>query len=140
MSNLPKTYISGAGWFELHIPKNWDATESEKEVAFFDPREGIGTMQISAFVFPESEKPNLKALLVEYLQDRGVQIEHVFFSVKPNSSKRIIQADFEQDSRYWRIWISAGCTVLLFVTYNCPAKELKELSLVEAMIDTLKIK
>ena len=131
-------YTSRAGWYSLRFPGNWEIEEDEDCMTFYDPQDGVGALQVSAYSAPLPEDP--KAVLLEYLSDKRIPIKKRKIAVQQVESKIISSYDFTNEKGFEKIWFISQGLYVLFVTYLCGTENIgKETDLIEEIVDSITI-
>jgi uncharacterized protein DUF3805 len=131
-------YISQAGWYSLKYPPAWEVEEDEACVTIYDPHNGVGALQISAYRTPDHQNP--KSVLLEHLSDDGVTPDRKRIKVHKNNGKTVASYNYVESPWYKKIWFISQDTFLLLITYNCKTEhEGKEAGAVEEIIRSIRL-
>lgn len=139
-----KSYKSPANWYQLNLPKCWEVEEGKNEVSFFDPKNGIGAFQISAYECPDGDCVNSVDELKTYLSNNDISIDGEKLTDSIVSNKAIATYEYcDHDGRFWKLWIISNNQKFLFLTYNCPNNDINqkpELRLVNQIVSSIEIR
>ncbi len=120
--------------WSIKLPANWQAQRKEYCVTF-SAEKGVGKLQIITYRHKSRDITynNLLNLTEDKLID-GVELQNI------NCGEfNGIGISYLVDNDYWRKWWLWRDSVLLFVTYNCSAKErLIEMRIVDQLMGSLK--
>ena len=131
-------YVSPSGWYKLQYPAVWEHDDENDMVAFYEPKHGVGTVQISAYSVEKSENASPRTLLLEYLGQHNIEVVDENIALKTQCDKIIAQCEYISDRRYWAIWVIRKFKKMLFVTYNCNEEEKDiERSDVERLVNSI---
>ncbi len=120
-------------YWSLNMPALWDA-EADGETDVIYDNGGVGELVISTLYQDEGiVDEQLEAMASEHV-DSDADIEDVVFGDFSG-----IAVSFEQDGEYWCEWYLSSEKVLLFITYNCTAKDSEvDGDVVESILESLE--
>jgi hypothetical protein len=123
-----QVYRSPNGWYMLVYPENWAFEVIEQIPAFYDPEEGSGALQISAFENKEGEF-DLGEELQRFLNFHKIDYDEERVACFENSEGSKIEAcEFISDDRFWLVYMISNRHKLIVATYNSDEKPNKPLS------------
>ena len=134
-------YHSTTGWYNLQLPENWAVEDEGSLISVYDPNQGVGTLQISAYSIPTDQKLDLVEELAKYLIYR-VKIKSkadLISKIKIDSNCAFYEI-FKEGNRYCSYCMFYKNYKLVFVTYNCPGEEFsKEKEIIDQILNSLEI-
>ena len=134
-------YHSTTGWYNLQLPENWAVEDEGSLISVYDPNQGVGTLQISAYSIPTDQKLDLVEELTKYLIYR-VKIKSkadLISKIKIDSNCAFYEV-FKEGNRYSSYWMFYKNYKLIFVTYNCPGEDFsKEKEIIDQILNSLEI-
>jgi len=134
-------YHSTTGWYNLQLPENWAVEDEGSLISVYDPNQGVGTLQISAYSIPSDQEPDLVEELAKYLIYR-VKIKSkadLISKIKIDSNCAFYEV-FKEGGRYCSYWMFYKNYKLIFLTYNCPGEEFsKEKEIIDQILNSLEI-
>ena len=134
-------YHSTTGWYNLQLPENWAVEDEGSLISVYDPNQGVGTLQISAYSIPSDQEPDLVEELAKYLIYR-VKIKSkadLISKIKIDSNCAFYEV-FKEGGRYCSYWMFYKNYKLIFVTYNCPGEDFsKEKEIIDQILNSLEI-
>ena len=119
-----KHYISPSNLYELQVPNGWTYEESAEGLLLYDPENGVGAVQISAYCFPTGHKVDLKEELHQFVSRWTVDLSESEVRISKTNGTLTAKCSFLHEGRVWVIWIMVGGNKVLFVTYNCREDDL----------------
>ncbi len=117
----------------LNVPALWDA-EADGDTDVIYDNDGVGELVVSTLYQGEGiADEQLEAMASEHV-DSDADIEDVVLGDFSG-----IAVSFEQDGEYWCEWYLRSEKVLLFITYNCDAKNVEvDEDVVESILESLE--
>lgn len=117
----------------LNVPALWDA-EADNETDVIYDNAGVGELVISTLYQDEGiSDEQLEAMASEHI-DSDAMIDDVVVGDFSG-----IAVSFEQDAEYWCEWYLRSENVLLFISYNCDAKNAEvDEDVVESILESLE--
>lgn len=117
-------YQSPSKWYNLNLPDNWKFNISDDCLHLFNSKDGVGSIEISVYNFPDNQDVNPQIELHNYVLDKGFSIDYDNIIVEKDGSKIISKYSFKEKGRFWRIWVIVQNCKILFVTYNCESNDI----------------
>lgn len=123
-------YRSPEGWYSLIYPDTWECEVIEGIPAFYDPQNGVGALQVSAFV-NRTGNYDIEEELIRFLNFHHIDYdENSIASFKNNQGSEIRACEFISEHRFWLSYLIANGAKLILCTYNSdesPDAELSEI-------------
>lgn len=115
-----KHYVSKAGWYSLRYPSYWIVEEGQECTTFFDPENGVGALQVSAYETPTKQNP--KDVLMEYLSDHSIPFDEKKLICREADGRSIASYNYAAEPWFKRVWFISEDNHLLMITHNRKGK------------------
>jgi hypothetical protein len=115
---MPTAYRHTTGAFKLVLPEDWEYAVRRSSVAFFDPSNGVGAMNVSAMI-PQKGVPVDPTLVVLDFAPMKVRAEIGITSFMTDTRANAVYTEYEINGDAWRLWVFCGPTRVVVVSYNC---------------------
>ena len=129
---MSQEFISN--WWSIELEPGW-LSEAENECWSFWLEDGMGALQISAYKYDTEPIPATD--LTELMEN---QIPEGIAHEKTQAGEFSgVEVNYVEQGNFWyKLWVTKG-SLLLFITYNCDAKDKTiERDAVEKMLAGLK--
>jgi hypothetical protein len=131
-------YISRAGWYSLKYPAEWELEENEECITIYNPNEGVGALQVSAYSTPADENP--RDILAGYLLDIQDVFDKGRIRFDEVGKKKIATYDYINNHWYKKVWFISQESCLILVSYNCKVEHQEhELEKIEKIIRSIEV-
>jgi hypothetical protein len=134
-----KTYNSPEGIYELEYPKSWILHREENILNIF-PKDQIGAVTISAFLFKSQTNKDILQLLNKQF---GLEKREIKVDLKKIDNTTIFEFEYlnEEDKRYWIVVGKKGSKNFALGTINSTEKDmLNRRKKYYRILDTLIVK
>lgn len=117
-------YQSTSKWYNLSLPDKWKFNLDDECLHLFNPEEGVGSIELSAYSFPDYQDVNPQKELYDYVLDKGFKIEYDSIIIEKDDVRITAKYSFKEKGRFWLVWIIVQNSKILFVTYNCDSNDI----------------
>lgn len=112
------------GWFSVEIPPDWTYTEQDGVISVFEPRKGVGGIQISLARRKKQENPSIDEavdLAKSFAASRGWMIDDHQIIVRTISKSPAAELKYVEKAQkaFWQVWHILNYSRLAFLTYTC---------------------
>jgi hypothetical protein len=112
---MSKSYHHPGGAFSLTLPDNWDYSIQNSTIAFFQPANGVGAINVSVMI-PAKCTVDLAEVALEFAP-KSIRPELQVTDLESAAPGAYVEYEFK--SNVWRVWTFCGKTRVLVVSYNC---------------------
>jgi hypothetical protein len=133
---MSQSYEDPSGAFSLTQPDDWDRALQKSTIAFFQPKTGVGAVNVSAMV-PTKAGVDPAELALEFTPE-SIRAGVRAMALESPVPGAYVEYEFKGDA--WRVWAFRGQTRLLLVSYNCElSRKGSEDGVVDAIVQSLTV-
>jgi hypothetical protein len=123
------------------LPNSWELEESAECLSLFDPKEGVGTCQISCYSFPPNRDVSADDILLDYLNDKDIIGSPPKLKSGSNSGLPYASTEYvDKENSYWDVWVIVQKNKVVLITYNCKLEDVnKEKKLFHNLVKSVEI-
>lgn len=135
-----RVYNLISGIYSIAIPDGYLIEEDENTIGIYNEEDGVGTINITAYVIPASYDFVIEDELLDFvLSNKGVTKSTAFFIKEMESDYRGCEF-VTADDRYWRYWLLYRNHKAVFCTYNCSVEDCSvEIDIIQSIIESIKV-
>jgi hypothetical protein len=115
---MRKRYRHPSSEFGLALPDDWEFAVKRASVAFFQPSEGVGALNVSAMTPQQGAIIDPVAVALDFVPKK-LRTEVKLSGIASDSSPESVYTEYETADDAWRLWILCGPTRVVVVSYNC---------------------
>jgi hypothetical protein len=132
---MSKIYSHPAGAYSLAIPDGWEWADQPSNIAFFNPVDGIGAINVSSMK-PARGVVNPASIVLEFAP-RSIRSE---LNVIDLESLPGAYVEYQFEKNAWRVWVFCGPTRVFVLSYSCHASARGiEDRIVDEIVGSLKV-
>jgi len=101
------------------IPDDWEWSEMKSSIALYEPKSGVGALNVSFIIAPAGEVIDLEGVIREAVprsQKHAIIVARVQDMMNGYPTCR---TEYSLGDKHWRVWAAVKERKVVVITYNC---------------------